>query len=117
MNVFVNKNNLSSAICDLVDVQETLSEKIKKMPKDNEGSEITIGDCLDDVLSFLYSLEAQVPNNQTQTKDERTKKALSTLEAATTLVYNIPGDRWQMAYEVLEALLANLRIETPREIK
>lgn len=36
--------------------------------------------------------------------------------AATTLVYNIPGDRWQMAYEVLEALIANLKIETPKEL-
>jgi CMP-2-keto-3-deoxyoctulosonic acid synthetase len=117
MNVFVNTNELSSAVCDLVDVKETLSNKIKKMPKDNEGSEITIGDCLEDVLSFLHSLEAQVPNNQTQTKDERINETLATLEAATTLVYNIEGDRWQMAYEVLEALLANLKIETPREIK
>lgn len=115
MNAFVNTNNLSSAICDLVDVKEALPEKIKKMPKDDEGSMITINDCIEDVLSFLNSLEAQVSNSQTT--DERIKKALATLEDATTLVYNIEGDRWQMAYEVLEALLANLKIETPREIK
>lgn len=117
MNAFVNTNDLSSAVCDLVDVIESLPNKIKQMPKDNDGSEITIKDCLEDVLSFLHNLEAQVPNSQTQTKDERTNEALATLEAATTLVYNIEGDRWQMAYEVLEALLANLKIETPRKIK
>lgn len=41
-------------------------------------------------------------------------EALATLEDATTRIYNIPGDRWQMAYDVLEALLSNLNIEKPR---
>ena len=44
----------------------------------------------------------------------RILEALATLEDATSQVYNIPGDRWQMAYEVLEALLANLNIEKPQ---
>jgi hypothetical protein len=38
-------------------------------------------------------------------------EAIAALDRATTLAYNIAGDRWQMAYEVLEALLANLRVE------
>ena len=41
--------------------------------------------------------------------------ALALLERATTAVYNIEGDRWQMAYEVLEALLSNLNIEKVAE--
>ena len=41
----------------------------------------------------------------------RIKEALATLEDATNQIYNIPGDRWQMAYDVLEALLSNLKIE------
>lgn len=44
-------------------------------------------------------------------KSEQIKEALAALNAATTHIYNIEGDRWQMAYEVLEALLANLKIE------
>lgn len=43
--------------------------------------------------------------------NEEKQAAVEALDRATTLVYNIAGDRWQMAYEVLEALLANLRVE------
>jgi len=48
---------LSSALCDMYDLREALSNKIKNKPKDNEGSQITIGDCIDDVILFLESLE------------------------------------------------------------
>ena len=44
-------------------------------------------------------------------KKEDIKEAFDALYTATTLVYNIEGDRWQMTYDVLEALLDNLRIE------
>jgi hypothetical protein len=40
-------------------------------------------------------------------------EALATLEDAVARIYNIPGDRWQMAYDTLEAVLANLKIEEP----
>ncbi len=43
--------------------------------------------------------------------NQEKQMAVEALDRATTLVYNIAGDRWQMAYEVLEALLANLRVE------
>lgn len=48
---------LASALCDLYDIREALSDKVKNQPKDDEGTDITIGDCLDDVISFLESLE------------------------------------------------------------
>jgi hypothetical protein len=41
-------------------------------------------------------------------------EALATLEDAIAQIYNIEGDRWQMAYDTLEAILANLVIEKPR---
>jgi hypothetical protein len=41
-------------------------------------------------------------------------EALATLEDAVARIYNIPGDRWQMAYDTLEAVLSNLNIEKPR---
>ena len=56
----INLNNLQSALCDLYDVREALSNRIKNKPKDDEGSDITIGDCLDDVIEFLESLEKDV---------------------------------------------------------
>lgn len=59
----INANELSSAICDMLDIREALSKKIKSMPKDNEGTEITIGDCLDDVIEFLESIYNQIEEN------------------------------------------------------
>ena len=44
----------------------------------------------------------------------RMKMAIATLNDAITQIYNIPGDRWQMAYDTLEAVLDNLKIEEPR---
>ena len=40
--------------------------------------------------------------------------AIATLNDAINQIYNIEGDRWQMAYDVLEAVLDNLKIEEPR---
>jgi hypothetical protein len=39
------------------------------------------------------------------------KMAVATLNDAITQIYNIEGDRWQMAYDTLEAILDNLKIE------
>jgi hypothetical protein len=41
----------------------------------------------------------------------RKQMALATLNDAINQIYNIEGDRWQMAYDVLEAVLENLKIE------
>lgn len=55
----MNLNDLSSALCDAYDVRNALSTRIKNKPKDNEGTEITIGDCLDSIIEFLEALEAE----------------------------------------------------------
>ena len=52
------ENSISSALCDAYDIRNVLSAKIKNMPKDNEGTEFTIGDCLDDIISTLEELES-----------------------------------------------------------
>ena len=39
------------------------------------------------------------------------KMAVATLNDAINQIYNIPGDRWQMAYDTLEAVMGNLQIE------
>jgi hypothetical protein len=41
----------------------------------------------------------------------RKKMALATLNDAINQIYNIEGDRWQMAYDTLEAIMGNLEIE------
>ena len=50
-------NIISSALLDMYDIKNTLSKDIKKLPKDNEGTDITIGDCVDDVIKTLEDLE------------------------------------------------------------
>ena len=41
----------------------------------------------------------------------RKRMAVATLNDAINQIYNIEGDRWQMAYDTLEAVLGNLKIE------
>lgn len=53
----INQNDLSSALCDMYDIREALSTRIKNKPKDNDGTEITIGMCINDVILFLEGLE------------------------------------------------------------
>jgi len=43
------------------------------------------------------------------------KMALATLNDAINQIYNIEGDRWQMAYDTLEAIIDNLKIEVDYE--
>jgi hypothetical protein len=42
----------------MYDIRDALPQKTKNKPKDNEGTDFTIGDCIDDVILFLESLEA-----------------------------------------------------------
>ena len=53
-------NELSSALCDMYDVRRALPEKIQRMPKDNEGSDYTIGECVEDVILFLEKLQKEI---------------------------------------------------------
>ena len=41
----------------------------------------------------------------------RKQMAVATLNDAINQIYNIEGDRWQMAYDTLEAVMGNLNIE------
>jgi hypothetical protein len=41
----------------------------------------------------------------------RKAMAVATLNDAINQIYNIEGDRWQMAYDTLEAVMDNLKIE------
>ena len=55
----LNLNDTSSALCDIYDIKRALSKQIKSQPKDNEGTDITIGDCIDDVVIFLEKIYEQ----------------------------------------------------------
>lgn len=46
--------------------------------------------------------------------DYKKLEALAALEDAIAQIYNIEGNRWQMAYDTLEAVLSNLNIEKPQ---
>ena len=56
------ENDLTCALFDMYDVRNALSNvdvpiEIKNLPKDNDGTEFTIGDCIDNVIYFLEELE------------------------------------------------------------
>ena len=57
----INIDKLTSAIFDMYDLKKSIPKDIKSLPKDNDGTEYTIGECIDDVLEFLKELEM---NNQ-----------------------------------------------------
>ena len=59
------ENDLTCALFDMYDVRNALNNidvpiQIKFLPKDNDGTEFTIGDCIDNVIYFLEELEKSV---------------------------------------------------------
>ena len=71
MNLDVNENDLSSALCDIYDVINVLSKTIKNKPKDNEGTGFTVGDCLESVRDFLEDLERQKLINEASPQENQ----------------------------------------------
>lgn len=53
----ISYDDLQDALCDMYDIERRLSGEILSLPKDNEGTETTIGDCIDHVIWFLEQLE------------------------------------------------------------
>jgi hypothetical protein len=48
------KMNISDMLCDMYDIQRQVKQaKLYNKPKDNEGSSITIGDCIENVIEQL----------------------------------------------------------------
>ena len=48
---------IGGLLADLSDIRAALSEEVLNQLKDSEGTELTIGDLLDDQLEFLRNLE------------------------------------------------------------
>jgi len=49
----MNQNDLSSMLMDLYDLRRAIPKNVKAMPKDNDGSEFTIGELIDDLIEKL----------------------------------------------------------------
>lgn len=52
------QDDIKSALLDMYDIRYALPEDIKKMPKDDDGTDITIEDCINAVISTLEELES-----------------------------------------------------------
>lgn len=49
----MTNDELSKLLLDLYDVRNALPAEVLAMPKDNEGTEFTIGELLDDAIEAL----------------------------------------------------------------
>lgn len=56
----MNYETIHDMLFDAYDIRNTLQRKrnILSQPKDNNGSETTIGDCLDNIIERLEELDA-----------------------------------------------------------
>ena len=50
-------NDIQDCICDLYDVHKQLPKDILSSPKDNDGTDTTIADCLENVIEKLTVAE------------------------------------------------------------
>ena len=59
MTIFLlDQNKVSDAVLNMYDIRDALSKRIKNKPlTDDTDSDYSIGDCIDDVIMFLESLE------------------------------------------------------------
>jgi len=57
MQAQIPNHVLQSLICDAYDLKRAIPANIQRRPKDNEGSEFTIGELLDDLIDVLESYE------------------------------------------------------------
>lgn len=55
-------NDITSALMDMYDLRRSIPKSIKNKPKDNEGTETTIGDCIDAVIKVLEDLAMENQN-------------------------------------------------------
>jgi len=49
-------NMLSDILCDSYDIKKTLPKEALNLPKDNDGTSFTIGDCLDNIIETLEEM-------------------------------------------------------------
>ena len=59
MSIFLlDQNQVSNAVLNMYDIRDALTKRTKNKPlNDDTGSDYSVGDCIDDVILFLESLE------------------------------------------------------------
>ena len=49
-----NEMNIKDMLCDMYDIQRQVNQaKILNNPKDNDGTSLTIGDCIENIIDQL----------------------------------------------------------------
>lgn len=56
----IKVEHLSNLLCDLEDIRRTLPRAQLSRPKDNDGTEFTIGDLLDDAVDTVRMYLSEV---------------------------------------------------------
>lgn len=117
-------NKISDALCDARDVLTALKfSKLDGMPKDNDGTATSVGDCLENIISFLEwlpNLDHVIPLFR---KDELDSRAIERLgrdlteeefEAITTHLHGCDS-LWDNFWDEFEFCLGNIeRSDLPK---
>ena len=53
-------NETQCALIDMWDIKKTVPDSVKQLPAAADRKDITIGECIDDVLLFLEQLEIEI---------------------------------------------------------
>lgn len=51
------KEDISDILFDAIDVRKALTKEVLNQPKDGEDTDTTIGDCLNNIIETLTTLE------------------------------------------------------------
>ena len=49
-------NDMLDILCDSYDIKRSLPKEVLSLPKDNDGTSFTIGDCLDNIIETLEEM-------------------------------------------------------------
>ena len=50
------EEKISDCLFDAIDIRNVLKKSILNLPKDSDGTDTTIGDCLDNIIETLEAL-------------------------------------------------------------
>ena len=56
----LDQNKVSDAVLNMYDIRDALSKAVKRKRILDPDTDYTIGDCIDDVILFLESLEERI---------------------------------------------------------
>ena len=57
--ILIDQNKVSDAVLNMYDIRDALSKAVKSKRISDPDTDYTIGDCIDDVIMFLESLEEE----------------------------------------------------------